>query len=538
MRRRCVDAALFICVAILLLVQKIEPFAFSQPARHPFSATDANVKYIQDEPHADDFIIFNGKPPNQTVKSLLKSIEKMLIEQQSNGMKRINFDKSAIAARLDKRHATDCDTARILAVEGDEVDAPPPSYEWIRVNGEYPLAVRSLVPILNATQVSTLKLAAEQYWSKTASGTSRFTYQRIGNSEAHVCDLGQDAMKVMDCVLLESINPLIRSAFYKDDNTTGNLCVYDALLIRYNATEANNPLGAGQPLHRDLGIVSVNIMMNDQDEFEGGGTFFENQLQNGTSDVLALKPLGEGQCLAHFSSERHAGAATVAGVRDVLVVFVMARHENGVAPPWIQNARLKQSARRDCLEMCGKDSTSTILCRIQHQLMAIEAVPDDGEAFQYLGTALMDLADVCDSTERNTILNAAIDCLRHATLLSPCDSRVYSNLGLALSRRNPTGLEHESNAVFDAYEKSLEILAQSREAGCDVEDEWDIVSLNYGLFLANMDRFSDSARVLGRTARKKEAGGVETTTTTRQQVIDDTHRIWQFCKRNMNESEC
>jgi hypothetical protein len=165
--------------------------------------------------------------------------------------------------------------------------------------------------------------------------------------------------------------------------------------------------------------------------------------------------------------------------------------------------------------------------------MAIEAVPGDGdgEAFQYLGTALMDFTSVCDSQERNTILDAAIDCLRHATIFSPCDSRVYSNLGVALSRRYPNSLEHESRTV-EAYQKSREILEQSREAGCDVEDEWDSVSLNYGLFLANIDRFADSVCALDRTARKKEEDSVDTTTTT-SQVVDDAHRLWQFCKRKM-----
>jgi hypothetical protein len=532
MREPCVHTAHCIYVVILLLVQKIEPFSFLQPARRPFSATDANEKYIRhdDEPDNGEFTILNGKLPSNEAKHLLTSIENILVQQQSNETKR-SIDKSTIFGSLNKRHAADCDAARVLAVEGDasSAAATAPSYEWIHVNEDYPLAVQSLVPILDATQVSTLKLSAEEYWNKASSGTSRFTYQRIGNSEAHVCDLGQDAIKVMDGVLLESIYPLIRSAFYNDDNSS-KLCVYDALLIRYNATEANNPLGAGQPLHRDLGIVSVNVMLNEQDEFEGGGTFFENQLRNGTN-VHPLKPLGEGYCLTHFSSERHAGAATVAGVRDVLVVFVMARQENAVAPLLIQNARLKQSARSDCQEMCDNDNKSAILCRIQHQLMAIEAVPGDGEAFQYLGTALIDFTSVCDSQERNTILDAAIDCLRHATIFSPCDSRVYSNLGVALSRRYPNSLEHESRTV-EAYQKSREILEQSREAGCDVEDEWDSVSLNYGLFLANIDRFADSVCALDRTARKKEEDSVDTTTTT-SQVVDDAHRLWQFCKRKM-----
>jgi hypothetical protein len=60
------------------------------------------------------------------------------------------------------------------------------------------------------------------------------------------------------------------------NNTTTNqqLFVYEAIVIRYNAT-ANSGAGhsgAGQPLHRDLGMPSVNIMLNDDADFTGWGT--------------------------------------------------------------------------------------------------------------------------------------------------------------------------------------------------------------------------------------------------------------------------
>ena len=53
-----------------------------------------------------------------------------------------------------------------------------------------------------------------------------------------------------------------------------------------------------------------------------------------------------------------------------------------------------------------------------------------------------------------------------------------------------------------------------------------------GLYLANLDRFADSYHILEHTARKKEMDrpvGKETTT----RVIDDAHRLWKICERNV-----
>jgi hypothetical protein len=301
------------------------------------------------------------------------------------------------------------------------------------------------------------------------------------------------------------------------------LCIYDALYIRYNATQANILLqqqqsssssssskqygilvgGAGQPLHRDLGLVSVNIMLNDDanGDFQGGGTFFENQLlsllvqnrvallSSSSSHVPTppppLKPISVGHCLAHYSSERHAGAATYTGVRDIMVLFITAKCTsgskadfNGRAPPpppppaLIRNALLKQ-CRADCcnLDVDGISSSSSsskkemhaderrvqqedsILCRISHQRLASLAVPTDGEAYQYLGMACLEYSNFLlslqqqqqqeneQSTAKNVdkvglVLQAAVDSLEFAAQWTPCDARVYNNLGIALTRQS------------------------------------------------------------------------------------------------------
>jgi hypothetical protein len=464
---------------------------------------------------------------NVDVPVLLKNVQNLLEQRNISSH---DSSRKAILSRLDERQAADCKSARVLAVEEDKSQSiSPPNYTWISAGEKHSqLAIQSLVPILNATDIHTLVGAAEDYWQEASTQKSRFTYQRVGNSEAHISDLGHDAKQVMNRLLVESVYPLVREAFCTTftQEEIESQCVYDALLIRYNATQASAGQGAGQPLHRDFGIVSVNIMLNE--EFQGGGTFFENQLLENSTTSIPLKPRGKGHCLAHLSSQRHAGAVTMDGVRDVLVIFVMA---DGVTPRLLRNARLKQSARKDCEQECEGNVTEYILCRIQHQLMAIEAVPDDGEAFQYLGTALMDYAgQVSDAVERDSLFNDAIECFRHAAVLTPCDSRVYSNLGLALSKQG-----NEAPSVINAYEKAWDILERSSSAGCDVENEWDALSLNYGLYLANLDRFAEVYRVLERTARKKKAAleGNESTATSR--VIEDAFRLWQFCEQNMQD---
>lgn len=151
-------------------------------------------------------------------------------------------------------------------------------------------------PFLSSTDVDVIRTTAHSYWTRSQLNvqSSRFTYQRKGNYEAHLVDLIAQNPSILDIMnesLLRKIYPFVRQEFSEKitDLASCQLCVYDALVIRYNSTEAmmdeSNGFGAGQPLHRDLGLVSVNIMLNPSTDFEGGGTFFENQLLPIISDA-------------------------------------------------------------------------------------------------------------------------------------------------------------------------------------------------------------------------------------------------------------
>ncbi len=445
-------------------------------------------------------------------------------------------------------------------------------------------------PLLTRNEITILREAVDTYWEHLASTKgndsstkSRFTYQRTGNSEAHLSDIvryyeenhngerQQQVSALVDKLLLDRVYPWVRDAFLsKENDPNSDLYVYDAIFIRYNATEAEN-IGAGQPLHRDLGYVSVNVMLNSLDEFSAGGTFFENQLLpvvlnegGGTSivDIHPLKPLGPGHALAHYSSDRHAGSATVDGVRDILVLFVAAAARR--APKWEVAARLKSTARAYCSDDVSSTSSSIdeqLLCRVRHHRLAIEQVPSDGEAWHYLGMALLDyhtyefaLQEQRGSTNTDTdsILRLAISCLEGATTCTPCDGRLQNNLGLAWERlfehyqsiegKNEMSLvasrslESIRGKVAEAFSRSIQIHTLCKQAGCDVNTDYESACLNYGLFLSKGDDFEGAIDILSLIAANyKEVEGTDSGAVGVSRVLRDASSLLGFCKRQIQK---
>ena len=447
-------------------------------------------------------------------------------------------------------------------------------------------------PLLSIDEIQLLTKACESYWNRqdddVSSEKSRFTYQRKGNSEAHLsdvvsytqqhCNPASDVSHLVNELLLNRVYPWIRDAYlskeeYQRDVNDFEFYVYDSLFIRYNATEANSEAGgsgsvtgAGQPLHRDLGYVSVNIMLNSQENFEGGGTFFEDQLiplmQSSTNDQFAceevqpLKPLGIGHAVAHYSSKRHAGAGTSAGVRDILVIFLATNYkqqsnEMSMAPSWELNARLKAAARSYCSDTCYDNIEEQLLCRIRHHRLAIDQIMTDGEAWHYLGMAVMDYYDFMLQQQprpeySDDVLDLAISCLNEAITHTPCDGRLYNNLGIALerclSKCQARMLEELHNNISSAYQKSIMIHSKCKQVGCDVRADYESTCLNYGLYLSKLDEFVAAIDVLSKIVPINTADDTVVNETddelddvawARQRVIRDATSLLSFCKRQV-----
>ncbi|KAL7529161.1 hypothetical protein ACHAWF_002863, partial [Thalassiosira exigua] len=511
-----------------------------------------------------------------------------------------NFlDPTEISSAAERDHEADVRWAQSSPLpfegSGGGGDARQNGIEYERVSAtdgttDEPIAVRtkSSTPLLDESELRSLRRAAESYWARpidcggeAASAKSRFTYQREGNSEAHLSDVVNHARKsdpnsgigsLVDELLSERIYPWIREAYLsrEEGGDALELYVYDALFVRYDATKLDGKGkggsgGAGQPLHRDLGYVSSNVMLNSDEEFEGGGTLFEDRLlpalttgrhaaDSDPNDVGPLKPLGPGHALAHPSSARHAGAATTGGTRDILVFFLAARATPSSprrVPRWERGARLKSTARSRCSGRSNACEQS--MCRALHHRLAVDQVPDDGEAWHYLGRALFEhhqalqigalSEEASDRRDGGLALELAVACLDEAAKRTPCDARLFNNLGIALEslleRRNSHSASSETLAgihrrIVSAYRKSLSIHSLCDRLGCDVAADREGASLNYGLYLSKLDDFEGAVDVLSEVA-PGTFDPMDARAQQRLRVIGDATSLLSFCKKQIEK---
>ena len=566
---------------------------------------------------------------------ILEQIDDIIIDPFLANNKSPSFQPINILHNTNQNHEKDVRWAKASSLpfesDGNVVDNSI-EYEIIQdptKQSNIAIQTKQSTPLLDINEIQLLKHAVESYWNRPTSQEdvtekSRFTYQRKGNSEAHLSDVVKytrqqyqrnsnanfDMSHLVHELLLNRVYPWIREAYLSNEEEETNdeleLYVYDSLFIRYNATEANNSadnnvpnnkhnngdiiisgsqerksVGAGQPLHRDLGYVSVNIMLNSQDEFDGGGTFFENQLvpmmmstSSGNDqpyEVYPLKPIGPGHALAHYSNNRHAGAATLAGVRDILVIFLAATPKKNLSddntnngakmpPRWELNARIKSTARSYCSESFSSSDNveEQLLCRILHHRLAIDQVMNDGEAWHYLGMALLDYHHNLQSykndnangerSDGKSVLDLAISCLNEATRQTPCDGRLYNNLGIALERL----LEYHYNIgstqismieqlhvnISLAYQNAVLIHSTCERVGCEVGADYESACLNYGLYLSKLDKFDDAIDALSRIAVTKaatdedgEQNELNAAAWARQRVLTDATNLLHFCTR-------
>lgn len=446
---------------------------------------------------------------NDAVSNALEFVENEILSPEFT-----SDERRRILNEVDVQHNHDVSEARKLAVEDENnfLKTNCIAYENITI-GNYQIGIRSKDAVLNDEERKTLIHSAEQFWSRSGGSKSRFTYS--DNAEAHVADLSQDAVAIFNHMLRNRLYPLLREAF---GWVGGSLCVYDSLVIRYNATKAleKGMRGAGQPLHRDLGIYSINIMMNHQENFQGGGTLFENQLRS-KSKIDPIKPVGPGQLIAHPSQERHAGAATTKGTRDIMVIFIIS------VDPTLRPMRLRQT-RDACKNMTAENA---LMCKMKRLYLALRQDPGDGEALQYMGTALLEYSEMVKESDDmlRRVLEKTLTFLEASTTISPHDSRGWNSFGLLTSR--PI-LATSKNVLSPniCFGKAIEALESIQAAGCDAEEELQGYRLNLALYHANRDEFSQAVDVLGNMPAKLDQ---------QSRVVQDAYRLYKFCHESMDK---
>jgi len=182
-------------------------------------------------------------------------------------------------------------------------------------------------------------------------------------------------------------------------------------------------------------------------------------------------------------------------------------------PSFLRGPRFK-----NCQPHCQGD----VMCRLLHHYFASRSDPKDGEALLYIASALLEKTSSTSPTSQrgdDSVRLVAMDRLTRASILCPCDARVWNNLGLVTARLGRKDLTIQAER---AYETCLQLLLRTQQAGCEVSSDIDACRLNYGLFVSYLDRFKDAAEIL-------EPLLMRAFTDPSNHVAVQAEKLWQYC---------
>jgi tetratricopeptide (TPR) repeat protein len=395
-----------------------------------------------------------------------------------------------------------------------------PSFDRIKANGrDVAVTTYGDVPVFEEADIALIRASADRRFAQAnGAQTSRYTMQYEGNAEVHLDDLCKNdpALKErMDSILKEKIYPLVRAAF-KDQGINGDyppplgaLSVYDSIFVRYNGDVARKAgrIGASQPLHQDGGMYSVNIALNahkddarDGSGFTGGGTFLE-ALTIG-DDETVRRPVAPGHALLHRTTQRHAGAPTTSGIRDILVIFLTARRPE--IPLHNEFTYGIETAMR--LQTMAKElqSRADLIRTID---LARSYDPMNSEMSYWLGVHLMQGDSDNPSDERWEEVCRGVEALEAAIELNPADARAHYHLGMAISARHKYAMRTKrahllppaadaAGRIIEAFEEASRLESKCEHAGCKNGINIAAGYLSLGDFMARLRSFEKAIKYL------------------------------------------
>lgn len=112
--------------------------------------------------------------------------------------------------------------------------------------------------------------------------------------------------------------PLLAHLFPEIVSDVSVLRAHSVSLLKYNSTHPRTDV------HVDNGILAMTIAMTPQEEYTGGGTFFEHfAVANGDGNGDVVLPMDVGHGTFRPGSVRHGGHRVTAGTRYVLGAFLL-----------------------------------------------------------------------------------------------------------------------------------------------------------------------------------------------------------------------
>jgi len=223
--------------------------------------------------------------------------------------------------------------------------------------------------------------------------------------------------------LKTTLFPLMKHLFPEIVSSSSVLRAHSVSLLKYNTSHPRTDV------HVDNGILAMTLAMTPQNEYVGGGTFFEHM---GVDNVLAMD-VGHGTFRP--GSVRHGGHKVTDGTRYILGAFLLI--EDRVEHVRRLKNRGSEMRRKQNLEGAAK-----------HFEWALAINPK-------CTTCLKDWAEILLTQKR---YDEAEEKIREVlTLLEEKDSDALFSLGVILSEAG------KDDASIDAYTRSVKLNAEDAE---------------------------------------------------------------------------
>jgi len=193
------------------------------------------------------------------------------------------------------------------------------------------LVSHSEAPLFSREETQAIIDEAEERAERMGGWTTQ-RHANYATTDVPVQELPRTHEWFREKALPEVLYPFLATSYKDILPSTKALKVVDAFVVKYNATAGQSFL---KP-HRDGSVVSFNIALNDMSEYEGGGTWIARLVKD--SDTGSIRS-DRGHVLAHASGMLHGGHEVEAGVRYILVCFVILQSFANFATRFYQAVR-------------------------------------------------------------------------------------------------------------------------------------------------------------------------------------------------------
>lgn len=174
-------------------------------------------------------------------------------------------------------------------------------------------------PLLSAETCAWCISEAEEFASRSGGWTTARHYA-VPTTDIPLHSLPR-VLQWLKSVVYVRLQSCLRHLFFPHARPdTVGVCIHDAFIVKYS----HDPLGVEAarthlPLHQDESTHSLTIALNQNTEFDGGGTFFQML-------DCSIRP-SAGSVLGFSGSLVHGGDPILKGTRYIIAVFLMLSEE-------------------------------------------------------------------------------------------------------------------------------------------------------------------------------------------------------------------